>query len=147
MKWLRTCCILLLAIVPHLVLSSSPANAAPPVRNVIVEGHICLDSGSICVPEQPPSIDGVGQDIKIIQFNKCSGAGTICVNEINLNGSFGKVVVQGTNECTDGARCTNLVRINGSFTSVRFKVSGYSFEGTRIMNRCDATSICNSGVE
>lgn len=147
MKLLRVCVILLVAISSSLALGNSAAQAAPPLRNVIIEGHICVDAGSICVPEQPASIDGVGQDIKIIQFNQCSGAGTVCVNEINLNGSFGKVVVQGTNECTDGALCTNLVRINGSASSVRTQVSGFTFEGTRIKNRCDSTSICSSGVE
>ncbi len=146
MKWLRMGIVVLLAIGTTLSMSMTTAQAAPPPRTVLVGGHICLDAGSICVPEQPGVVDGVGQDAKVNLFNKCSGEATVCTNEIELTGTYNKLVIQGTNECRNGATCTNIIRITGSYQSLRFKVAGYTFEGTKIKNFCDSSSVCSTDV-
>ena len=145
MRWLRFGVVALVATSAGLGTSIAPAAAAQP-SSIIVSGHICNGLENIC-PGDNAMITGSGQDVKIIQFNQCSGQGTICTNELTLAGTFGKVVLLRSNACSDGATCSNIVHIEGTVEILQTKESIVTFDEIKIKNRCDATATCSNAPE
>ena len=123
---------------------TSPASAAPPGLPDI--GAFCFVSGGPCTQVFSPPV-GTGQNLTVSIGNKCDGPSVCDQTFIFIGGKFGTVVVTMANECTNGATCRILVDgHHASFKSLMVR-GGVVFDpfdlgGTKIQNRCDASSVC-----
>jgi hypothetical protein len=86
---------------------------------------------------------GTGQDLNMILANRCSGQIT-CTNEVTLQGSFNRVVIDRANQCTKHATCYIIVHMEAQIRYLQFrdKTIRTQFAAAPFVDRCDATSVC-----
>jgi hypothetical protein len=148
---MRRCLVLLASACAVFAAFALPAGAKPLPPP---QGQLSFCSGgNPC--DQRILITGTGGDLHYQLVNKCDGP-TFCYNELDLTGSFDRVVIDRANQCTNGAACTIVVNVGGfpsdgvapaSFNSLQFRDgafrSPFGLSGPiTFIDHCDATSIC-----
>ncbi len=131
----------LCAVFAMVVSPASPASAKRPLADT---GALCtVDAGFPCITFTPHN--GTGEDLYAVMGNQCDGS--VCHNELQLNGSYDDVVIDRANECTNGATCSIIVDYRDAvFDSIQFRDGAFhyplSIGQVTFLDSCDATSVC-----